>query len=233
MFLFLGTGADTGTPNMHCSCPECKKARKKGIMTRTSSSALYKRTLIDCGPYVNYQFARENLTSDKVDAVIITHPHSDHLHGLGSFSDFEGKLPVYGSKETIKQAKWVFDYMDNIRWKVVKRSAKINKVKYDFLPISHCDGSVGLRFNDTFYVSDCGAIDDRLFSKIKNLKTIIFDGTFYDVWYPSHLPRVISREILEDTNARRIIYTHINHGEILEKLPRRFLFAKDGMKIRL
>ena len=96
---FLGTGTSVGVPSIGCHCEVCEstdprdKRLRSSILIKTNEQSL----LIDCGPDLRQQCLREGIES--VDAVLITHPHADHIMGLDDLRRFtpkaEDTLPIY------------------------------------------------------------------------------------------------------------------------------------------
>jgi phosphoribosyl 1,2-cyclic phosphate phosphodiesterase len=99
----LGTGDTTGTPTVGCDCETCTEARNRGVeRTRFSVHIYNERTgeslLVDASPDFRQQFLREDLSVP--DAVVVTHIHFDHLHGLGNIFRLTRSLPVHAADET-------------------------------------------------------------------------------------------------------------------------------------
>jgi phosphoribosyl 1,2-cyclic phosphate phosphodiesterase len=99
----LGTGDTTGTPTVGCDCDTCEAARKRGVeRTRFSVHVHNERTgqslLVDASPDFRQQFLREDLPVP--DALVCTHIHFDHLHGLGNVFRLTRSLPVHAVDET-------------------------------------------------------------------------------------------------------------------------------------
>jgi phosphoribosyl 1,2-cyclic phosphate phosphodiesterase len=99
----LGTGDTTGTPTVGCDCDTCAAARRRGVeRTRFSVHIRNGRTgqslLVDASPDFRQQFLREDLPVP--DAVVCTHIHFDHLHGLGNVFRLTRSLPIHAADET-------------------------------------------------------------------------------------------------------------------------------------
>jgi phosphoribosyl 1,2-cyclic phosphate phosphodiesterase len=102
----LGTGDTTGTPTVGCDCATCETARTRGIeRTRFSVHVRNDRTgeslLVDASPDFRGQFLREDLSVP--DAVVCTHIHFDHLHGLGNLFRLTRSIPVHAASVTDPQ----------------------------------------------------------------------------------------------------------------------------------
>ena len=114
---FLGTGTSVGVPSVGCHCEVCEssdpkdKRLRSSILIKTKEQSL----LIDCGPDLRQQCLREGI--EFVDAVLITHPHADHIMGLDDLRRFtpraEDRLPIYALPSCIKALSQCFFYIFN------------------------------------------------------------------------------------------------------------------------
>ena len=125
-FTFLGTGTSQGVPVLACDCAVCRSADPRDKRTR---AAAYVETpecawVVDTGPDFRTQALRENIR--RVDAVVFTHAHTDHIMGfddLRAFSHGGKVLPVYGSEATLghlRQAMQLNSRIEELlphRWK--------------------------------------------------------------------------------------------------------------------
>jgi len=98
----LGVGSSAGTPVVGCECSTCKSNNKKNHRTRCSSLITLengKNILIDTSPDLREQSLREELVS--IDAVLFTHHHADHCHGIDDLRAFcqinRKQIPLYGN----------------------------------------------------------------------------------------------------------------------------------------
>lgn len=121
---FLGTGTSHGIPVIACDCPVCQSSDEHDKRLRTSVLISDKDTniLIDCGPEFRIQALKFNIK--KIDSVLLTHSHADHLHGIDDlrvFACLRSKddpkkmtmepLNIYANSSTIKDFKFRFDYL--------------------------------------------------------------------------------------------------------------------------
>ena len=110
--LFMGTGTSHGVPMIGCSCPVCTSPDPRNRRTRSSLLVTYrdKNILIDTATELRLQALAANVT--RVDAVLYTHFHADHVFGfddLRRFNQLQGAaIPVYGNAGTIAELKGVF-----------------------------------------------------------------------------------------------------------------------------
>lgn len=124
---FLGTGTSHGVPVIACDCPICKSTNPKDKRNRSSAYIHTdddKYILIDIGPEFRIQALTYNVR--KVDALLLTHSHADHLHGIDDLRIFSADcykrseknasfvdappIPIYTNEETIKDVEVRFAY---------------------------------------------------------------------------------------------------------------------------
>jgi phosphoribosyl 1,2-cyclic phosphate phosphodiesterase len=146
----LGTGDSTGTPTPGCDCDTCREARERGIeRSRFSVHVENERTgeslLVDASPDFRQQFLDHDVPLP--DAVLITHVHFDHLHGLGNAYRLFDDLDVYAAGEvdpatgesvadTIRDR---YDYLDRIAVRDVApfEPARICGLDVRLVPVDH------------------------------------------------------------------------------------------------
>ncbi len=111
----LGTGTSFGVPQIGCRCPTCTSADPRDRRTRTAAliETRGKRLLIDTPPELRLQLVSAAI--DHLDAVLFTHAHADHVHGiddLRALSVRQGAmLPAYGSRATMAELVAKFPYI--------------------------------------------------------------------------------------------------------------------------
>ena len=111
----LGVGSSAGTPMLGCKCDTCLSSDPRNNRTRCSSLIQLdngKVILIDTGPDLRLQSLREKLTH--IDAVLYTHTHADHLHGIDDLRSFcqiqRSQIPLYGSHDAMTHIAEKFGY---------------------------------------------------------------------------------------------------------------------------
>ena len=111
----LGAGSSAGTPVVGCSCTTCLSSNPKNKRTRCSSLIKFRSgeyILIDTSPDLRFQSLRESIP--KIDAVLYTHTHADHLHGIDDLRAFcqlhKMQIPIYGKKEALDHIALKFGY---------------------------------------------------------------------------------------------------------------------------
>ena len=113
--IVLGVGSSAGTPVIGCDCATCTSPDARNKRTRCSSAVLLpggEVILIDTGPDLRQQALRERLP--RVDAVLYTHSHADHLHGIDDLRAFcqlqRQQIPLYGNRGAIDHISAKFGY---------------------------------------------------------------------------------------------------------------------------
>ena len=112
--IFLGCGTSTGVPVIGCHCPTCSSTNPRNKRTRSSILVQEggRNILIDTSTDLRAQALGNRI--ERVDAVLFTHPHADHIHGIDDLRAFnlaqKGPIPCYGSGQTIERIRVMFDY---------------------------------------------------------------------------------------------------------------------------
>ena len=113
---FLGTGTSVGVPRIACDCPVCSSTQPENKRLRCSILIEHgdRHILVDTSPDLRTQALTYRV--DRVDAVLFTHGHADHLHGLDDVRIYcfqrDEPLPCYGDAATLDRIRRVFDYVE-------------------------------------------------------------------------------------------------------------------------
>jgi phosphoribosyl 1,2-cyclic phosphate phosphodiesterase len=253
---FLGSGTSMAVPTLGCTCAVCTSAYVPGSpnrRTRPSVMISYNdhNVLIDTGQDFHAQAVREHIT--KVDAVLYTHGHADHVLGMDdlrplSFRNPEG-LPLYADDETANTIERVFDYT----FRKVDRyptSARVtmNRVSTEpgttiplfgatfiRVPVTHGRHTItGYRFGKAAYLTDTSDIPDTSLPLLEGLDILILDALRREP-HPSHLHLAKSIELVNKIAPKRAFFTHISHDLDHEstnaELPPNIRLAHDGLKL--
>lgn len=257
---FLGTGPAEAIPRAGHTDALCADAQKPESKSRRGrSSALLqtedKNILIDTSPDFLAQAEREKIK--KIDAVLLTHSHSDATGGLVDLGKWLaslklGSIPLYGHPETLD---WIKKRIPkNLISKPILPYAKekIKNVSVFFLPVSHGVkplATYGFLFeNKLFYASDMEAVEERGCALIKGVPTAIIDGTFWDKQIlRGHMAAAQSLEFGKKINPQRLFLTQSGHTfppfGVAEQLFQKMVenkscafgaqLAYDGLKIKI
>lgn len=249
---FLGTGTSQGVPIIGCDCEVCLSSDPKDIRSRSSVHVEYKgvHLQIDTGPDFRSQMLREKLS--RVDAVLFTHEHQDHIAGLDDTRPIifrTGKnMQVYGQSRVIDRIKKVYDYAfeeqpypgaPKIDAHVVdeKHSFEIDGVEITPLPIIHGRLPIlGFRIGDMAYLTDTNQIPETTMELLKDLDILILDALHHRNHF-SHYTLEQAIEKAREIGARQTYFIHMSHymgrHEDVEKtLNEGQNLAYDGLKVQ-
>ncbi len=268
--LFLGSGTSTGVPVIGCRCIVCmsddprnKRTRASILITAESPSSVKpalkfdeavkggcsgdKYILVDTTTDLRFQALANRI--ERVDAVLFTHAHADHIHGiddLRSFNHIQGdSIPCYGGPDTMEVIRNKFSYIFNgsSRRDWIPR-LEINIINSEFyvygirilpLKIFHGDATIfGYRINDVSYLTDCNGIPDDTKMLLQGTKLLILDSTRYQP-HAKHYGLAQALEVIKELNPERAILTHLSHtfdhNKVNDELPSGIELAYDGMEI--
>ena len=251
----LGCGTSTGVPIIGCGCATCLSADKKNYRTRSSlliktyGNQEEQNLLIDTSTDLRTQALRESL--NRVDAVLFTHPHADHIHGIDDLRAFnmhqDGAIPCFGSTRTIEQIERSFDYIfdkgDNQSWTpnlsatVVDGPFVAAGVEVTPIEILHGKSTIyGYRIGDAAYLTDCSALPEESIEKLQGLRLLIL-GALRHKPHPTHMTVDEAVEASRLLKPERTVLTHLGHNleYVMENrcLPDTVELAYDGMTIEL
>lgn len=246
----LGCGTSSGVPLLACECQTCLSSDPKNKRTRASvliqtGSRVF---LIDSSPDLKDHLLREKIYW--IDAVLYSHPHADHLHGIDDLRSLNflmaQPLPCYGNAWTLDVIKKRFDYIFKntqagggkpmLELFSIEKTKKIKEISVVPLPVIHGKMPVlGYRINDVAYITDCSYIPEHTIKKLKNLDVLVLDCLRTES-HPTHLNIDGALSIALQIKARRTYFTHMGHEieyhAFRKSLPRSMYPAYDGLKIR-
>ena len=247
----LGCATSTGVPIIGCGCPVCTSANPRNKRTRCSVlvEAEGRNILIDTSTDLRCQALRHGMT--KVDAVLYTHSHADHTHGIDELRvyNFVNKTSIrcYGNTQTIDNIKNNFKYIfDGVESAGGKPKLTLTTVSepFDFdgieitpVDVYHADWTIlGYRIGGMAYLTDCSGIPDDSWEKLRGLDVLIISALRYKP-HPAHLNVEQAVEVAKELNPGLTVFTHMGHEldyDILSKeLPDGVVPAYDGMVLDL
>lgn len=247
----LGCGTSTGVPVIGCHCAICSSTEPKNRRTRSSLLIREAGTniLIDTSTDLRAQSLSNGL--ERIDAVLFTHPHADHIHGIDELRAFNfaqmGAIPCYGSAETIDRVRVIFEYIfrenSNDGWKPNLETTAVDGpfeaagIMVTPVPIRHGAAEIfGYRIGNTAYLTDCSAIPPESAELIKGVDVLIL-GALRHKPHPTHFTIAQAIEASRETGAGRTILTHLSHNIDYAKdnalLPEGVELAYDGMVVEV
>lgn len=248
----LGVGSSAGTPMIGCQCNTCKSPDKRNYRTRCSSVIELdngKVILIDTGPDLRQQALREGLS--RVDAVLYTHTHADHLHGIDDLRSFcqiqRSQIPLYGSPEAMRHIADKFGY--TLReaynfWDLpILKTNSVTTPFYLFdqliipIPVKHGNSDIyGYRIGNIAYITDISAIPENSCELLKGLDILLLDCLRYATHY-SHINLEQSLAYASQIGAVKTYLIHMTHDmeytTLSAQLPSGVFVGYDGLRLKL
>lgn len=246
----LGSGTSTGVPMVGCHCQVCESSDPRDKRTRASVLVECgdQRILVDTSTDLRRQALRENIPH--VDAVLFTHTHADHLHGIDDLRGFHflhrKVIPCYGSPETIQKVTanfaYIFEGLCSEGYSPLLEPFPVDG-PFDLFgcrihPVPLLHGSfnaTGYRFENAAYLTDCSRIPESSMELLQGLELLIIDALRYSP-HPNHLNITGALQVVQALKPQRTLFTHLTH-EVHHKdgatLPAGVEFAYDGMAVEL
>ncbi|MCX7736694.1 MAG: MBL fold metallo-hydrolase [Candidatus Kapabacteria bacterium] len=252
-FTLLGTGTSSGVPTISCNCPTCTSDDVKDKRLRTSLLVESKTTtvIIDTSPDFRQQMLKYKVS--KLDGVIFTHHHFDHIGGFDDIRAFNytsrKSVPIYLTEITLAKLKrtffYAFEEIEQLGGGIplidinIIDSDKFQIGDIVFEPIKLLHGKLevlGFRINDFAYCTDTNFIPQESVKKLKNLDVLVLDALRYTK-HTTHFNLEESIEAAKNIGAKKTYLTHIahqiKHEECEPNLPKDIFLAYDGLVIEL
>ncbi len=249
---FLGTGTSQGVPVIGCECEVCRSLdyRDKRLRVSVFIEVDGKNLVIDTGPDFRQQMLRERVS--KLDAVLLTHSHKDHIAGLDDVRAFnfiqKQGMPIYGTNHTLEQIKREYYYafegdkypgipVLNL-YEITDTEFSIDEIKITPLPVMHMKMPVlGFRVGDFSYITDANFIPEATYEKLKGTKVLVLNALQKD----SHVSHFTLDEAVvqaKKIGAEQTYFTHMSHKiglhqQVSKELPSEIALAHDGLSVTL
>ncbi len=249
--IILGSGTSTGIPVVGCRCPVCLSADPHNQRTRCSLLISFRgrNILIDTATDLRQQALREDIR--RIDAVLYTHCHADHLHGIDDLRGFnlrsQEPIPLYGSPRTVDKIRRGFGYIfahdepagfiPRLELHPVEEEFELFGLKFQPIPMEHgWIKSYGYRCGPLAYLTDCNYIPPSSLALLQNLDLLILDGLRFTP-HRTHfnIPQAVA--MAQRIGAGKTLLTHLSH-EVDHplhdrQLPGGIKLAYDGYRQRL
>ncbi len=247
-FTILGCGSSLGSPWITNYKGKLKN-NIKNIRTRCCAHINYQGSsiLIDTSPDIKYQFLKNKIKS--LDAIMFTHEHADQTSGIFEMRPFywinKKKIPVYGSKKTIKALlkKYTFCFKAKQGYKpimkpyVIKNNFSI-KLKNKTLRVKAFEvihgmiKATGYIFNNVAYISDCNKIPNSSLKNLYKLNFLIIDCLKMEK-HPSHFCYQEVLDLVKLIKPKKTIltnlHTDLDYNSLNKRLPKNIVAAYDGI----
>ena len=249
---FLGTGTSQGVPLIACKCEVCKSTNLKDKRLRSAIMVETARTtiVIDTGPDFRQQMLREQV--QKLDAVVFTHEHKDHIAGLDDVRAFnfsqQKHMDVYATSRVQAAIKREFAYIfaeDKYPGiplihlhQIDLLPFKINDIELIPIEVLHYKMPVlGFRIADFTYITDAKSISRKEMEKIKGTKVLVLNALRREE-HISHFTFQEAIDLAIELKVEQTYFTHISHqlglhDAVSEELPSNIFLAFDGLKLQL
>ncbi len=249
---FLGTGTSTGIPMIGCDCSVCTSKNPKDNRLRSSILVQSQKTslIVDTTPDFRYQMLRTH--TRRLDAVLFTHPHKDHMAGLDdirAFNFFSQKaMDIYANSLTEEAVKRDFYYA--FADKKYPGVPELNLITIDENPFIIGDIPVqpilvyhhkmpvfGFRFGDFTYITDANRIEEDQKALIRGSKVLVLNALRKEA-HISHFTLQEAVDLAMELDIPEVYFTHISHqlglhDTINQELPPHIQLAYDGLELRL
>ena len=240
-----------GVPTLGCHCAVCESPDPHDKRTRPSVLLSYagRNVVIDTTPDFRYQAMRARI--DRLDAVIYTHAHADHILGLDDIRPFnlkqKGVVPLYAAPETLALLRRQFAYIfDEAPAESTVPLVALHAIDGPFdlfgakiIPVAAMHGSqpvLGFRIGSVAYLTDFSRVPESSKALLQNLDHFILDALRY-VPHPTHSTVEQSLALVRELKPKHAWFTHIchdlGHGDANARLPENVRLAYDGLEFEV
>ena len=250
-FLCLGSGTSHGVPMIGCRCPVCCSTDPRNQRTRSSAVVSVGEVvlLIDTSTDLRTQALRHGL--DRLDAVLYTHAHAAHLHGIDDLRSFTLRqrqpLPCYGDAGTLRQIQDRYPYIFadpglRLRWSIPRLELRelcgplaVGGVRVIPVPLLHGRLPIhGFRVGRLAYLTDCSEIPLASWALLDDLHTLVIDGLRPEP-HATHFSIGQALEVVARLRPAQAFLTHlthdVDHGPTEAQLPPGVRLAYDGLRV--
>jgi phosphoribosyl 1,2-cyclic phosphate phosphodiesterase len=253
---FLGTGTSFGVPQVGCRCRTCLSTDPRDKRTRAAVlvEAEGRRLLIDTPPELRLQLVAAGVAG--IDAVLFTHGHADHVHGIDDLRAVSvkqaGGLAVYGPAETLAELARRFNYIfdpavlalpgttkPDLRAFPLEpdRETSVAGVRVRPLALPHGPHTVfGYRIGPIAYLTDAKTVPEAVRAQLQGLEVLVLNGLLSRP-HPLHLSIPEAVTAAQEIGAGRTFLTHLTHetphAELETRLPPGIAPAYDGLSIEV
>ena len=252
----LGTGTSAGIPMIGCKCEVCRSHDPRDRRDRTAAMIEFpdtegqtRRLLIDTAPELRHQMIRHDV--DRIDGVLYTHNHADHIFGLDDLRRFNAlqnqPIDLFAEPRVVEYFRHTFQYIfqpqnnindsfiPTLNLNPISPDAPLTLFNQNIHPLRLLHGKLpvlGFRIANLAYCTDVSAIPPETWPQLQDLDLLILDGLRYK-HHPTHLTVDQALDIIDQLQPRRAYLTHISHeirhADLEPRLPEHVHLAYDGL----
>lgn len=252
----LGCGSSFGVPEIGCACSVCTSTNPRNRRTRVSIliETLGKRLLVDTSPDLREQALQHKLNA--IDAVLYTHDHADHVHGLDDLRQFnfrmDREIAVYADVDTATHLRQRFPYAFQPKPAKAWYRPSLRHVPIPTQPLAPFEAegvsvlpilqrhaastSLGFRIGNFAYSTDVNELDDEAFSRLMGLEVWIVDCLRYSPSY-THSRLENTLQWIERAKPKLAVLTHMSHemdyDTLAGELPAGVVPGYDGLQLNI
>jgi phosphoribosyl 1,2-cyclic phosphate phosphodiesterase len=245
---FLGTGTSQGVPVIACDCKTCRsednrdKRLRTSLLLETENISL----LFDAGPDFRQQMLREHVC--RIDAILLTHEHKDHIAGLDDVRAFNYKsqdaIDIYSEERVLKALKKEFSYVfSEFQYPGIPkmRLTEINDQGFHIKGIQIMPVRVfhyrlpvfGFRIGNFAYITDANYIPEESKEKLYGVKYLVINALRKEK-HISHFSLREAIDFIREISPKKAFITHISHqmgihSDVSKELPPEITLAYDGL----
>ncbi|HEY3284106.1 MAG TPA: MBL fold metallo-hydrolase [Armatimonadota bacterium] len=247
----LGTGTSFGVPMIACHCAVCTSANPRNRRTRSSVWVEHQGTsiVVDTTPEFRLQSLAAGI--ERIDAVLFTHSHADHVFGLDDVRRFnhlqKQEMPVYADERTLEDLRRVYRYVfvdtqagggkPQLALNAVRPEFRVGSVPVRSFTVMHGELPIrGYRFGGFAYVTDCSSLPPESKEQLQGLDLLVLTALRRRP-HPTHFSVEQALATVEELRPKRALFTHIahdlEHEELCRELPDGVDLAYDGQIVEL
>jgi phosphoribosyl 1,2-cyclic phosphate phosphodiesterase len=248
---FLGTGTSQGVPMIGCGCRVCRSTDPHDKRLRTSAMVEVDGVtlVIDAGPDFRAQMLREHVK--RVDAILLTHEHTDHVGGLDdvrAFNYFMGcPMPVYAEERVLRALQSIFAYAfgknkypgtPEIEQVAIRANQPFEVRGVRVMPIRTMHAQLpvlGFRVGGLAYITDTNLVSSASKRLMQGCEVLVINALRREQ-HLSHFTLAEALRLIEEVKPARAYLTHASHqlglyAEVQPTLPPNVTLAYDGLKV--